>query len=155
MPGWAESLSKKAATGDGGVPDRKVAPRGSRGESNAVSRTGWRTARGAQRLHTGVGRPEESWHPRVLTAGDTGPLPPVRAGGDTLGESGNGAEVAKVKLWLQGYMIGGYGKAKPEPRIKGRGPSVADKNGAAFTLSLELLKPFLTQPELAVEPGPA
>ena len=75
--------------------------------------------------------------------------------GARVGESGNGAEITRVKLWLLGYMAGGHGKAKPEPRIKGQGPSVADRSGAAFTLSLGLLKPFLAQTELAVEPGPA
>lgn len=44
--------------------------------------TGWKTAK----------------HPRVLTAGDTTLLPPVRAGGGTLGELGNGAEVTRAKL---------------------------------------------------------
>ena len=155
MPGRAESLSGKAVTGGGGGSRQKGACRGPAGESNAVTQTGWRTARGAQQLHTGVDRPEKSWHLRVLTAGDIASLPPVRAGGGTLGESGNGAEITRVKLWLLGYMAGGHGKAKPEPRIKGQGPSVADRSGAAFTLSLGLLKPFLAQTELAVEPGPA
>ena len=52
-------------------------------------------------------------------------------------------------------MAGGHGKAKPEPNVKGQGQSMANGSRADLTLSLELLKPFLTETELIMEAGSA
>lgn len=120
-------------------------------------RTGWRIAKDF-RLSEGVGRPEDTCHPRALTAGGTVP--------HLLGANRNGILVpGRTRKWGPREPTKGAGhrdtrqediiRPRPSPlsNIKGRTRLVVTGLLNLVT-GLELLKPSQMETELVTEPGP-